>query len=174
MGIDLGHLTPIMWTRGAAASVAGRAQEIQRELGRTFLLENITYHFTVGCDLTEAQFITEIMENCDAGLLVDVSNVFSNSVNHSFDPFAMLEGIPLERAVQLHLAGGHWDGDVLEDAHDSAVSPEVWELADFVSERAPLRGALVERDDRFPSDFTELLAEVARARALVGRGLDRG
>ena len=170
-GVRLGHFAPLPWTREAALRVAERARRAQDHVGRPLLLENITYEFSLGGDLTEAQFIETVVDNAGCGLLLDVTNVHTNAVNHGFDAVAFLDAIPLERVVQLHVAGGRRVDGRLLDSHDSPVPEEVWELVDHVTARAPVRGILVERDDLFPADFGELLGEVGRARsALAGAG----
>lgn len=173
-GVRLGHFAPLPWTREVALRVARRARLVQERVGRPLLLENITYSFTLGGELTEAQFIETVVEQADCRLLLDVTNVYTNAVNHGFDPVGFLDAIPLERVVQLHVAGGrHVDGAVL-DSHDSPVPEEVWELVDHVVARSPVRGILVERDDAFPPDFGELRGELDRARSALAAGAGVG
>jgi uncharacterized protein len=166
-GIDLGHLTPVPWTREVARGAAAKIRRIQQRLGRPFLLENITYHFRLRQELSEAEFIREVLEQGDCWMLLDVSNVYTNSVNHGFDPYAFLDEIPLERVVQMHIAGGRWDGDWLEDSHDAPVAEPVWDLARYAADRSDLKAVLLERDAHFPEDFSVLLGELRRARSLV-------
>jgi hypothetical protein len=167
--VDLGHLAPIIWSRETARVVARRAGLVERAVGRPLILENIAYHFSMSDGLSETEFITEVLEMSEVGLLLDVSNIFSNSLNHGFSPFDFIDEIPLDRVVQMHLAGGRWDGEIFEDSHDSAVQKEVWDLAEIVSSASPLRAALVERDGNFPP-FEDLLREVDGARSLVANG----
>lgn len=165
--VELGLLAPLPRTRQVARRLAGRAQWVQRTVGRPFLLENITYYVDLATPLTEAQFIAEVMEHCDCGLLLDVANLDINARNHGFDPLEFLDTIPLERVVQVHLAGGDEDEQMSLDTHGAAVPARVWDLLDEVVARTPVRAALVERDGNFPGDFTELLDEVDRARAVL-------
>lgn len=168
-GIDFGHLTPLPWTGEAASAAARKAAYIQRRLGRPFLLENITYHFTMGGELSEAQFIEKVLDESGCGMLLDLNNVYTNSVNHGFDPVEFLAQLPLDRVAQMHIAGGKWHGDVLEDSHDAPVPEEVWRLVEFAVARSPVRAVLLERDDDFPPDFGALLGELGRARELLAR-----
>jgi uncharacterized protein (UPF0276 family) len=167
-GVRLGHLTPLPWTRQVASTVAAKARHVQDVAGRPFLLENISYAFTLGGELTEAEFISTVLELSGCYLLLDVNNLYTNSVNFRFDPYSFLDAIPLDRVIQMHIAGGHWEGEFLEDGHDTQVPEPVWHLAEFVTCRADVRGVLLERDDAFPDDFQDLLAEVGRARTLLG------
>lgn len=166
-GIALGQLIPLVRTRATALTLAKKAQNVQDRVGVPFLLENIAYYFEIGGDLTEAEFITEVMERCECGLLLDITNLFTNSVNHDFDPYGFLDAIPLERVVQVHLAGGEFVHDTLLDAHGFPVPEEVWDLLDVVARRCAVKGAIIERDQNFPSDHEELLAELSRARTIL-------
>jgi uncharacterized protein len=166
-GMRLGHLTPMPWTVRTAEMIAAKARLVQRAVGRPLLLENITYGFALGGELTEAQFIELVLEKADCWLLLDVTNVYTNSVNHGFDPHEFLDQVPLDRVVQIHLAGGQMMDGVLEDSHDRPVPEPVWELLEHVASRTTIRAVNVERDASFPSDFDELLSEVARARQVL-------
>ena len=169
-GVALGQLTPLVRTRETAREIAAKAQHVQDVIGVPFLLENITYYVDFASELSEAEFIAEIMENCSCGLLLDVTNVYINSINHSFDAAQFLATIPLERVVQIHLAGGEWHEDTLMDSHSASVHEEAWELlGEVVSQTPSLRAVTIERDDDYPVDFQELLAEVTRARSVVAR-----
>ena len=167
-GIRLGHLTPLPWTQDVADAVARKARHVQASAGRPFLLENITNGFTFGSEMTEAQFICAVLDRSGCSLLLDVNNLYTNSVNYHFDPYEFLDSIPLDRVLQMHIAGGHWDEDVLEDGHDSPVPEPVWDLAEYVIGRADVRGVLLERDAAYPDDFHDLLAELGRARQMLG------
>lgn len=169
-GMRLGHLTPVPWTREAAEMIAAKARRVQRAVGRPLLLENITYGFTLGGELTEPQFIELVLEKAGCWLLLDVTNVYTNSVNHRFDPHAFLDQVPLDRVVQVHLAGGQMADGVLEDSHDRPVPGPVWELLEHVARRARVRAVSVERDASFPEDFGELLSEIAHARDVLCSG----
>lgn len=166
-GVRLGHLTPLPWTYEVADVVARKARDVQARVSRPFLLENITYGFIFDSELTEAQFICTVLERSGCSLLLDVNNLYTNSVNYHFDPYKFLDTIPLDQVLQMHIAGGHWEGDVLEDGHDAPVPEPVWDLAEYVISRASVRGVLLERDAAFPGDFRDLLGELDRARQML-------
>jgi uncharacterized protein (UPF0276 family) len=168
-GFRLAHLTPIQWTREMAALVAAKARQIQAAVGRPFLLENITYGFILPGELSEAEFIESVLDQSGCYLLLDVTNVYTNATNFGFDPMEFLRRIPLDRVMQLHVAGGQWEDGVLMDSHDAPVPEEVWPLVEFAAAHAPVRGILIERDTNFPENIGDLFTEVDRAASLFGR-----
>jgi uncharacterized protein (UPF0276 family) len=171
-GISLGSLTPLPRSRALARELGAKAQRIQDRVGRPFILENITYHVDLRGELTEAEFIAEFAGNCDCGLLLDLTNLFTNATNHGFDAAAFLDTIPVERVVQVHLAGGSEAHETLMDSHSADVPEPVWALLDELLRRVPLKASLIERDQDFPADFGVLVAEVDRARtAIRGAGV---
>ena len=163
-GVSLGSLTPLPRSRGLAKELGHKAQRIQDRVGVPFILENITYHVDLDTELTEAQFLAEFCEHCECGLLLDLTNLHTNATNHGFSTAGFLDTIPVERIVQVHLAGGQEAHDTLIDSHSSAVPEPVWELLDDLLRRTTLKATLIERDQDFPDDFGELLGEVGRAR----------
>jgi uncharacterized protein (UPF0276 family) len=107
-----------------------------------------------------------VLERADCGLLLDINNLYVNSRNHGFDPLVYLDAIPPDRVGQMHL-GGHDDhGDLLIDAHGSAVAEPVWELFITALERLPGVAVAIEWDRDVPS-FDVLLAERDRAQRLI-------
>lgn len=168
--LELGTLVPLPFTERTALRCAAKARRVQEMLGVPFLLENITYPFALPGSMGEADFIRLTLEQADCGLLLDLTNLFINSQNHGYDPFALLEALPLERTVQVHLAGGVRapDGE-WHDSHSHSVSqhPQVWELLECVVRRAPVRAVLLERDQNFPADLSEIVDDLAHARAIL-------
>ncbi|MFI6344457.1 DUF692 domain-containing protein [Streptomyces sp. NPDC050560] len=171
-GVALHNLTPVLRTRRKAASVADRVRTVQRRIGRPFLLENITYYVDMPGELSEAAFIGEVLEGCEAGLLLDLNNLAVNAANHRFDPYAFLDELPLERVVQVHLAGNLPDplGAQVIDGHNAPVGEDVFALLAHLEGRHHLRAAMIERDDHFPDDFGELLAELGHVRGALAAG----
>ena len=132
------------------------------------ILENITYTINLPGEMTESQFLAEVLEQNNCGMLLDLTNVYTNSINHRCDAIEFLEQLPLERVVELHFAGGHWQDGVLIDSHSQPAPPEVWTLMEEVIAKAPVRGIVLERDENLPA-FSELASEVERARSLLSR-----
>jgi uncharacterized protein (UPF0276 family) len=161
---DVDQLTPLWFTKESLAAVCRNLRQLKTVIDRPFLLENITYYFTLPeNDMTEAQFITRVLEDTDTGLLLDVNNVWVNSVNHRFDPYEFLDAIPLERTVQIHLAGGKQVRDMVVDTHSTPVTEQVWDLLAYVLDRVPVKAILLEWDQDWPQ-FEVLLSHLDRAR----------
>ncbi|MFF7449638.1 MULTISPECIES: DUF692 family multinuclear iron-containing protein [unclassified Streptomyces] len=175
-GVHLGNLTPVVRTRKHARRIAQKAQHVQDILGRPFLLENIASYVDPSGELSEAEMLREILEHCDCGLLLDLSNVDINARNFGFDPYEFLDAVPLDRVVQIHVAGStpaDRDGWMELDRHDAPVNDQVLALLAYVRDRADLKGVLLERDENFPEDFAEILAELRRTSAVWAAGATR-
>lgn len=174
-GVELGQLTPLPFTEAAVRRCARKARQVQEILGVPFLVENITYAFAFPSPLGEAEFVTRVVTEADCGLLLDLANVFINSQNHRYDPYALLDALPLERVIQVHLAGGERRGAQWIDSHSQRVdaNPEVWKLLEYVARRSELRAVLIERDQNFPEEFQEMLQDLDRARDIMHRAHHR-
>lgn len=167
-GVSLGHLAPTVFSDEAAAALARNVAEVRAQIDAPLILENITYPLNVpGGAWDEADFLCEVLERTGCGLLLDVTNLHINSVNHGYDWRAFLRCLPPERIVQLHFVGGHWHDEVLVDSHSHPTPEEVWEVLDETCALAPVKAAVLERDENLPR-FTEILDELERAR-LIGR-----
>lgn len=167
-GVEIGHLTPLPFTPEAVATVAANVQELRAALpGLPLLLENIAYPFPLpGAAMTEAELVRAILEETGAGLLLDLENVHANALNHGYDPVEYLESLPLERVVEVHLAGGLWKEGQYMDTHTRSVPEESWKLLEWLIPRSDVRAVIIERDDDLPP-FGHLLAEVRRAEGLL-------
>lgn len=163
-GMEIGHLAPLPFTREAVAVLARNVAQLKRAIpGLPVLLENIAYPFELpGSEMTEAEFVRAVLEESDALMLLDLENVHANSRNHGYDPVEYLESLPLERAVEVHLAGGVLVDGEYADTHTRPVPEESWKLLEWLAPRANLKAVIIERDDDLPP-FGELLDEVRRA-----------
>jgi uncharacterized protein (UPF0276 family) len=164
---DDGHLydlMPIPFTEEAVHHVAGRVREVQDILGRRIGLENASYYAVSRADMTESEFIRSVLEEADCDLLLDVNNIYVNSINHRYDPVEFLRSLPLERARYIHVAGHYDEADDLKvDTHGADVIDPVWAL---LAEAYRLCGALptlLERDFNLPP-LSQLLKEVEQIR----------
>lgn len=176
-GKMLHDLLPLPWTTASAKRVAARVREVSQRLGRPMLVENISYYLPLGsAPLDEAAFVVEVLERADCGLLLDVNNVFVNASNHGFDAIEWLAKIPLDRVVQLHVAGHEfWDDerqDLIIDTHGAPVRSEVDALLAWVVERTGALPVLLERDENIPP-LAELLAERDRVDSVYQAALAR-
>jgi uncharacterized protein (UPF0276 family) len=134
-------------------------------LGVPFALENITYYAHPGhAELSELEFLSSVLEQSDVGLLLDVNNVYVNSVNHGFDPRAYLEAIDPKRVVEIHVAGHtRKPSGLVLDTHGAPVADPVLELLDFTLRRTGPVPVLLERDNDIPA-LSELVAEAQTLR----------
>jgi uncharacterized protein (UPF0276 family) len=165
-GIDIGHLAPLPWTEEALDVLCRNIAEVQRRIPRPFILENITYATILpGAEMSEGEFLARLTERTGCGLLLDVTNLYTNAVNFGLDVGEMLDAFPMEHVVQLHFAGGEWYDGVLIDTHGAPTPEPVWELLAEVLRRAPVKGVILERDENLPP-FAEIAAEAARARRI--------
>ncbi|WP_376690114.1 HvfB family MNIO-type RiPP peptide maturase [Wenzhouxiangella sp. EGI_FJ10409] len=164
-----GHLydlMPIPFTEEAVDWVASRIRQTQDIVGRRIAVENISYYATVGAEMSELEFINAVLDRADCRLLLDVNNIYVNSVNHRYDPHAFLAGLPAERVAYIHVAGHHNEAeDLIVDTHGAPVIDPVWQLLAEAYQRFGAVPTLLERDFNFPP-VEELLAEVTRIRTL--------
>ncbi len=171
-GVNLHDLLPLPFTEEALAHVAGRMRQVQDLLGRRVLLENVSSYVGFhAADMTEWEFVAAVSEAADCLLLLDVNNVYVNSVNHGFDAAAYLRALPVERVRQLHLAGHSRQGRWLVDTHDGPVDDAVWQLYEIAIARFPHAATMIERDDWIPP-LTDLIEELDRARRLAAGVLE--
>ncbi len=121
-GLNLGQLAPLQFSEEVLEVVERNVRHLRSVIQTPFLLENISYDFVVpGGSMDEATFINETVRRADVGLLLDVTNVFTNAENHAFDPRAFIDRLPLDRVVQLHVAGGHQINGRWVDSHSFPV-----------------------------------------------------
>jgi uncharacterized protein (UPF0276 family) len=167
-GVDIGHLSPIWFTEDMLHAVINNVSTVQDFLGKPLVLENISYLFSIpNSTMTQDEFFGRMVEATGCGVLLDVANVHINAQNHGFDPVAFLEAMPLHAVVQIHLAGGYWDGDIYIDAHSERVNGPTWALLDELVARVPIRVSILEQDAKFPDDIGVLLADIERSRRVI-------
>jgi uncharacterized protein (UPF0276 family) len=159
-GINLHDLLPLPYTEATAAHVASRIRAVQQHLGRPFILENVSSYLSYrDSTLTEWDFVRQIAEEADCGLLLDVNNIYVSSINHGFDPLSYLDAIPAERVWQIHLAGHRNHGHYIVDTHDEPIADPVFALYTQAIQRFGPRPTMIERDDNIP-ELDVLLAEL--------------
>lgn len=167
-----GHLydlLPIPFTEEAVHYVSDRIRHVQDRLGVPLVLENASYYAQAHRDLDEAQFIGAVVEESGCELLLDVNNVYVNSINHGYEPLGFIDALPLHKVRYLHIAGHYDEADDLKvDTHGTDVIDPVWDLLDRVYERLGPVPTLLERDFNFPG-LDSLLAEVDTIRHAQGR-----
>ena len=166
---DGGHLydlMPIPFTPEAVRHVAARIRQTQDILGQRIAVENVSYYAAPGQEMPEIDFVNAVLAEADCDLLLDVNNIYVNSINHRYDAGAFLDALPGERIAYVHVAG-HYDEapDLKVDTHGAAVIDPVWRLLERAYDRFGVRPTLIERDFNFPP-LAELIDEVGHVRAL--------
>ncbi len=163
-GVEYHDLMPMPFTEEALDHVVTRTRAVQAIAEVPFALENPSYYIEYAAsEMTEAEFVAELCERADCGLLLDVNNVYVNSRNHGYDPRAFIDAMPHDRVVQIHLAGHDDLGHVVIDTHGAPAIDPVLELFAYTLERTGPVSTLFEWDNEVPS-LDVLLAENARAR----------
>jgi len=164
---DDGHLydlMPIPFTDEAVRHVAARIRQVQDVLERRIAVENVSYYAAPYQALAEIDFIRAVLAEADCDLLLDVNNLYVNSINHGYDADAFLARLPGERIASYHIAGHYDEADDLKiDTHGAPVKADVWSLLAGAYRRFGVRPTLLERDFNFPP-LHELLAETGRIR----------
>ena len=160
---DDGHLydlMPIPFTGEAVSYVAGRIAQVQDMLGRRMAIENVSYYAAPGAELSEIDFINAVISEADCDLLLDVNNIYVNSVNHRYDPVEFLRALPGDRIAYGHIAGHSNEAeDLIVDTHGANIIGGVWDLLDKAYELFGVFPTLLERDFNLPP-VAELLDEV--------------
>ncbi|HEY9685582.1 MAG TPA: DUF692 domain-containing protein [Coleofasciculaceae cyanobacterium] len=171
-GMQFYELMPLPYTWEAVHHVVQRIRFIQDRFGIPFLIENASAYALLGKpEMTEGQFIGEIVERSGCGLLLDVNNVYVNARNFNTDPLTFLAQIPMERVVQLHMAGHRRDAAFIVDTHGEAICEEVYDLLSEVLKRTQPCGILLERDSNIPA-LSELQGEMVRIRRIAREAQD--
>jgi uncharacterized protein (UPF0276 family) len=172
-GTNLHDLLPIPFTSRSLAHVAERVGRVQDRLRRPLVLENVSsYVRFVGDQMTEWEFTAALVKRSGCELLLDVNNVYVNAVNHGFDAWRYINGIPRAAVRQIHLAGHTSDDDGhLVDTHDAPVCDAVWDLYEHAVARFGDVPTMIERDDRIPP-LAELLVELDTARTRAAAVLE--
>lgn len=173
-GIDLDALTPLWFSESVLRGTVERVDMVQDLLGKPLVLENVTYLFELpGGGMTQPEFFHRLVEATGCGILLDVTNIYTNAVNHHFDPERFMAEMPLDSVVQVHLAGGFWTDGVLVDSHSHPVPPAVWQLFAALCERADIKACLLEFDQNFP-EFSVLTNHVTKARDIMASARSAG
>lgn len=160
-------LLPVPHTEEVVAWAVWRIREVTRRLPVPFAVENVSTYVRFRADtLSEAAFLTRVVEGADCGLLLDINNLYVNAVNHGHDPVDALAHLPWDRVTAVHIAGHTRRADgLLHDTHDRPVAPEVWSLYAAAWRRGGPFPTILEWDDDIP-DLATALDTLATAQAV--------
>lgn len=160
---DDGHLydlMPIPFTEEAVHYVAGRIRQVQDVLGQRIAMENVSYYGAPGSEMSEQEFLLAVLDEADCELLLDVNNIYVNSINHKYSADDFLKAIPAERVMYLHIAGHYNEADdLIVDTHGADIIDPVWSLLQKTYDQMGVLPTLLERDFNIPP-LPELLEEV--------------
>jgi uncharacterized protein len=164
-----GHLydlMPIPFTEEAVSYVAKRVRQVQDILEQPLVLENVSYYAAPGQQMSEQDFTLAVLQEADCQLLLDVNNIYVNSVNHRYDALQFLRAMPGERIAYYHIAG-HFNeaDDLLVDTHGSAVTDPVWQLLAQAYQLHGVKPTLLERDFNIP-ELSVLCEELQQIKIL--------
>jgi uncharacterized protein (UPF0276 family) len=177
-GIEAGHLLPLPHTRAALNILIENVRIAADSLPVPLALENISALFKwPDAEMEESEFVSEIIEKTDTLLLLDLSNVHANTHNLGGDPMEFLSRLPLDRLAYVHIGGGIERDGVYHDSHSHSTPQEALDLLRKLRSQTSIPGAMLERDDNFPSE-AELNGELDSIRAALYdnhiRALDHG
>jgi uncharacterized protein (UPF0276 family) len=166
-GVNTHDLLPLPYTEEALKHVVKKVKQVQEFLGRQILLENVSSYVAFkSSEMTEWDFLKEVAQQADCGILLDVNNIYVSAFNHDFNPIDYINGVPVDRVKQFHMAGHSNFGTHIIDTHDHAIIPDVWELYAIALKRFGKVSTLIERDDHIPA-LEELMTELDQARAIA-------
>ncbi|WP_299981607.1 DUF692 domain-containing protein [uncultured Pseudoteredinibacter sp.] len=166
---EQGHLydlLPIPFTEEAVHYTAERIRQVQDILGERIAMENASYYCAPGQEMSEIEFIRAVLEEADCDLLLDVNNIYVNSINHGYKPEEFLDQLPGERAKYIHIAGHYDEADDLKvDTHGADVIDPVWGLLARAYQKFGVLPTLLERDFNIPP-VDELMIEVDKIKSI--------
>jgi uncharacterized protein (UPF0276 family) len=162
-GVVVNDLLPFPYTEAALSRVAIRIDQVQEKLGRRLLVENLSSYLSFPhSEMSEAEFLAELVQSTGCGILFDLENLYVNMRNLGVDVKAFIDTIPAAAVQEYHLAGYSVRDGCLVDTHDHPVYPEVWELYEYALHKIGPRPTLIEWDSNIPA-LPVLMGEAAKA-----------
>jgi uncharacterized protein (UPF0276 family) len=167
-------LLPMPYTFAAARRTAEKIRMVRDYLEIPIAVENVSSYteFHVS-EMTEWEFLTEVVELADCGILLDVNNIYVSSQNHGFDPYDYVNNVPHHRVAQMHIAGHTKFEKYILDTHDHPVLDPVWKLYAHAIKRCGVTATLLEWDDKIPS-FQEVHDEALKANQFIAQAREAG
>ncbi len=162
-------LLPIPFREDAVKHIVERIKQVQDFLEMPIALENVSYYTPVAAEMSEAEFISAIVNESGCHLLLDVNNVYVNAFNHNYNAEKFIEQLPLDKVSYIHMAGHEKVADdLIIDTHGQAIISEVYQLFESTLEKIKPVPVLLERDFNFP-EFHEILSEVNQLEQITER-----
>ncbi|MEN8229618.1 MAG: DUF692 domain-containing protein [Bacteroidota bacterium] len=160
-------LLPIPFRKDAVNHVVERIKRVQDFLERPLAIENVSYYTPVAAEMTEIEFVSEILEKADCKMLLDVNNVYVNAFNHKYDAKEYIGQLPLERVEYIHMAGHEQvEPDLIIDTHGQPIIDPVYDLFEWTIQRMNPVPVLLERDYNF-HELDQLQSELAHLKSII-------
>ena len=160
-------LLPLPYTFEAVRTTAERIRMVQDYLEIPVAVENVSSYAAYNdSQMTEWEFLNEVVHTADCGILLDVNNIYVSSRNHGFDPYDYLNCVPHGRVGQMHVAGHTKFEKYILDTHDHPVLDPVWKLYSHATRLCGVTATLLEWDDKIPS-FDEVHNEALKANEFI-------
>lgn len=161
-------LLPIPFTEDAVHYVANRIKQVQDIIEKPFAIENVSYYLKAGAEMSELDFINAVLAEANCSMLLDVNNIYVNSINHNYDPKKFLTALKPKDIAYIHIAGHYQPKpDLIIDTHAEAIIDSVWDLLDLAYETFGIVPTILERDENLPPLDTMLL-EINKIHAIQG------
>ncbi len=160
-------LLPIPFRKDAVDHVVDRIKQVQDFLERPLAIENVSYYTPVAAEMSEIEFVNEIVERADCKLLLDVNNVYVNAFNHKYDAHAFIDGLPLDRVAYIHMAGHQQvEPDLIIDTHGQPIIDPVYELFEWTIRKMDPVPVLLERDYNF-EELEQIQSEILQLKSII-------
>ncbi len=160
-------LLPIPFRKDAVDHVVDRIRQVQDFLERPLAIENVSYYTPVAAEMTEIEFVNEIVERADCKLLLDVNNVYVNAFNHKYDAHAFIDSLPLDRVAYIHMAGHQQvEPDLIIDTHGQPIIDPVYELFEWTIRKMDPVPVLLERDYNF-DELEQIQSEILQLKSII-------
>ncbi len=162
-------LLPIPFREDAVDHVVERIQQVQDYLERPLAIENVSYYTPVAAEMSEVEFVSEIVERADCKLLLDVNNVYVNAFNHGYDAKDFIGKMPLDKVAYIHMAGHEKvEPDLIIDTHGQPIIDPVYDLFEWTIQQMDPVPVLLERDYNF-NELDQLESEMLQLRRLISK-----
>ncbi len=160
-------LLPIPFRKDAVDHVVDRIKQVQDFLERPLAIENVSYYTPVAAEMSEIEFVNEIVERADCKLLLDVNNVYVNAFNHKYDAHKFIDSLPLDRVAYIHMAGHQQvEPDLIIDTHGQPIIDPVYELFEWTIRKMDPVPVLLERDYNF-EELEQIQSEILQLKSII-------
>ena len=160
-------LLPIPFRKDAVDHVVDRIRQVQDFLERPLAIENVSYYTPVAAEMSEIEFVNEIVERADCKLLLDVNNVYVNAFNHKYDAQTFIDSLPLDRVAYIHMAGHQQvEPDLIIDTHGQPIIDPVYELFEWTIRKMDPVPVLLERDYNF-EELEQIQSEILQLKSII-------